>query len=122
MIRPVGKNISDRGPQFASKVFQAVCSGLGVRSTLSSAYHPQTDGESERVNQELEQYLQAFCNGDQTNWSQLLSTAEFTHNTRIHSATGLSPYEVLMGRKPTLAPPFQQNLQVPTTNDHLTTI
>src|ERR1700749_1278773 len=116
------KIISDRGPKFAYKVFQAVCSGLGVRSALSSAYHPQTDGESERVNQELEQYLRAFCNGDQTNWSKLLGTAEFAHNAKVHSATGLSPYEVLMGRKPTLAPPFQQNLRVPTANDRLTSI
>ena len=47
---------------------------------LSIVYHPETDGETERVNQELEQYLHAFCNYEQTNWPELLPYAEFTHN------------------------------------------
>ena len=54
--------ISDRGPQFASKVMQEIWERLGVKSSLSTAFHPQTDGETERVNQELEQYLRIFCN------------------------------------------------------------
>ena len=49
--------ISDRGPQFVSQVMQEVWSKLGVKSTMSTAFHPQTDGEAEHVNQELEQYL-----------------------------------------------------------------
>ena len=51
------KIISDRGPQFLSKLFRAVLKGLGVESALSTAYHPQTDGQSERWNQEIEAYL-----------------------------------------------------------------
>jgi transposase InsO family protein len=52
--------ISDRGPQFASKVMQEVWNKLGVKSIMSTAFHPQTNGETERVNQELEQYLRVF--------------------------------------------------------------
>jgi hypothetical protein len=53
--------ISDRGPQFASKVMQEVWNKLGGKSTMSTAFHPQTDGETERVNQELEQYLKSLA-------------------------------------------------------------
>jgi len=58
---------------------------------LSTAFHPQTDGQTERVNQELEQYLRIFCNFQQDNWAELIPFMEFAHNTRSHSATGKSP-------------------------------
>ena len=58
--------ISDRGPQFAAKFLRQVFSRLGIKSSLSTAYHPQSDGQTERVNQELEQYLRAFVNYRQT--------------------------------------------------------
>ena len=61
--------ISDRGPQFASKVMQEIWERLGVKSSLSTAFHLQTDGETERVNQELEQYLHIFCNYQADNWA-----------------------------------------------------
>ena len=56
------KIISDRGPQFASQVMKTITEGMGIRMALSTTYHPQTDGVTERVNQELEQYLRAYCN------------------------------------------------------------
>src|ERR1700733_11671735 len=64
--------ISDRGPQFTSKVMQEVWKKLNVKSTMSTAFHPQTDGETERVNQELEQYLRVFGNFQQDNWVNLI--------------------------------------------------
>ena len=54
--------ISDRGSQFASDTTRTLLKKLGVTSSLSTSYHPQTDGQTERFNQELEQYLRAFCN------------------------------------------------------------
>ena len=91
------KVISDRGPQFVSKVMREIWKKLGVKSALSMAFHPQTDGETERVNQELEQYLRVFCNFQADNWADLLPFMEFAHNARSHSATGKSPFEVWYG-------------------------
>jgi transposase InsO family protein len=54
--------ISDRGPQFASKFMKELCNALGIKRNLSMAYHPQTDGQTERINQEIETYLQSFIN------------------------------------------------------------
>ena len=92
--------ISDRGPQFAAKFLKHVFSRLGIKSSLSTAYHPQSDGQTERVNQELEQYLRAFVNYRQTNWAALLPMAEFTHNSRAHSATRVSPFQLVYGYDP----------------------
>ena len=86
--------ISDRGPQFASQVMQEVWNKQGVRSTMSTVFHPQTDGETERVNQELEQYRRVFRNFQQDNWAELIPFMEFAHNARQHSATGRSPFEI----------------------------
>lgn len=113
------KIISDRGPQFASKVTQSICKALNIRSALSTAFHPQTDGSTERVNQEFEQYLQAFCNGSMTNWPELLPTAEFAHNSKEHSATKKSPFELLMGYQPRFQPRIIPNPLIPTAKQHL---
>ena len=74
------KIISDRGPQFASKVFDKMLKLLGVKSVLSTAYHPQTDGTTEWVNQEIEAYLGIYCASHPEEWVAALSTLEFTHN------------------------------------------
>jgi Integrase zinc binding domain/Integrase core domain len=74
------KMISDRGPQFAAKAFRAMLSRLGVNLALSTAYHPQTDGTTERVNQEIEAYLAIYCHSHPETWKKNLATLEFTHN------------------------------------------
>ena len=74
------KIISDRGPQFASKVFVELLKLLGIKSVLSTAYHPQTNGTTERVNQEIEAYLGIYCASHPEEWVTALSTLEFTHN------------------------------------------
>ena len=76
--------ISDRGPQFAAQVTQEFWRKLGIKQKLSTAFHPQTDGESERVNQELEQYLRICGNFQQNDWATLLPIIEFAHNARPH--------------------------------------
>ena len=69
-------------------------------NNLSTAYHPQTDGQTERVNQELEQYLRMYINHHQDDWVDWISMAEFAHNNRTHSATGTSPFYVTSGFHP----------------------
>ena len=92
--------ISDRGPQFSSQFMRSLLSLLNISPLLSSAYHPQTDGQTERVNQDAEQYLRLFVNYQQDDWSDWLSLAEFAYNNRQHSATGHSPFFLNNGRHP----------------------
>ena len=73
---------------------------VGSKAALSTPYHPQTDGQSEQLNQELETYLRMFVNYQQDNWAKWLPIAEFAHNVKPHSATGRSPFELLQGFKP----------------------
>jgi len=94
------KIVSDRGQQFAAKFTLELNRLLGVQTALSTAYHPQTDGQTERTNQELEQYLRLYTNFMQDDWSNWLSTAEFAYNNRVHSATGFSPFFLEYGRHP----------------------
>ena len=78
------KFISDRGPQFAAHTFQKLLKLLNVTSKLSTAYHPQTDGATERVNQQVNQeikaYLSIFCSSYPDEWASKLYLVEFTHN------------------------------------------
>ena len=67
---------------------------LGIQTKLSTAYHPQTDGQTERINQELEQYLRVFINHRQEQWPDWLGMAEFAYNNKIHAATKNSPFKV----------------------------
>jgi hypothetical protein len=114
--------ISDRGPQFASKVMQEVWNTLNVKSTMSTAFHPQTDSETEHINQELEQYLQVSGNFQQDNWVKLIPFMEFAHNTRQHSATGKSPFEVWYGYQPEFIPPINFATNIPTVEECLHTL
>jgi len=66
---------------------------LGIKSKLSTAFHPQTDGQTERVNQELEQYLRMFIDDRQEQWPEWLGTAEFTYNNKAHSSTRMLPFK-----------------------------
>lgn len=86
------KIISDRGPQFASKFMKDLCKSLGINQNLSTAYHPQTDGQMERINQDVEQYLRIFTNFEQTDWADWLPMVEFQYNDKEHSATKQSPF------------------------------
>ena len=72
--------ILDRGPQFAIRFTKELWKKLGITTALSTAYHLETDRETEQVNQELEQHLGVFCNYKQTNWLKLLLYAKFVHN------------------------------------------
>ncbi len=79
---------------FVSKFMKDLYDLLQIKANASTAYHPQTDGQTEQVNQEVEKYLRIFINHLQDNWVEWLSLAAFVHNNRVHSATGKSPFEV----------------------------
>ena len=84
--------IFNQGPQFIAEFMKEVSQLLRMGLSPSTAYHPQTDGQTERVNQELEQYLHLFTNERQSNWDELILIAEFQYNNHIHSATQTIPF------------------------------
>jgi len=92
--------ISDWGAQFAAGMMKELNNLLGIQIKLSTAYHPQTDGQTERINQELEQYLRVFIDHRQEQWPDWLETAEFTYNNKIHTATKISPFKANYGQDP----------------------
>ncbi|SJL16280.1 uncharacterized protein ARMOST_19800 [Armillaria ostoyae] len=116
--------ISDRGPQFVSKFLQDLYKMLDIKGNASTAYHPQTDGQTERANQEIEKYLRIFINVRQTDWPEWLPLAAFQHNNRIHSATGKSPFFVNFGRNPRVAPDTHTHvaLRTPASEEFKTTM
>jgi hypothetical protein len=73
---------------------------LDIRLTPSTAYHPQMDGQTEQVNQEIEAYLRVFVSHCQDNWADWLLLAEFAYNNHIHSATCHTPFELDSGQHP----------------------
>jgi len=79
--------VSDRGPQFVALFTKELYRLLGIRISSSTAWHPQTDGQMECINQELNQFLCLFVNEWQDNWYDLLPIAEFQHNNHVHSVT-----------------------------------
>jgi hypothetical protein len=111
--------ISDRGLQFASKTAQHIYKMLGIKSSMSTAYHPQTDGQTERFNRELEQYLRIFCNYCQNDWVRLLPIAQFAHNSQVSAVTGKSPFQLLYGFNPRSYPAALQTSSWPAINDRL---
>lgn len=84
--------VSDRGPQFVSLIWKRICTVMKITRRLSTAFHPETDGSTERVNQELEAYLRCFVSYYQDDWEQLLPVAMLAINNRTSSATGMSPF------------------------------
>jgi len=94
------KVISNRGPQFIAAFMKELYRLLGIEAATSTAYHPQTDGQTEQVNQELEQYLWLFVRERQDDWYTLLPLAEFSYNNHIHSSTQQTPFLLDTGQHP----------------------
>jgi len=92
--------ISDRGPQFAAGLMRELNEMLGIKSKLSTAFHPQIDRQTERINQELEQYLRMFIDHRQEQWPEWLGTAEFAYNNKAHSSTRTLPFKANYGQDP----------------------
>jgi Chromo (CHRromatin Organisation MOdifier) domain len=98
------KIISGRDPRFAAHAFQELLKLLNIKSNLTTAYHPQSDGATERVNQEIKAYLSIYCTSHPEDWLHSLSTLEFTHNNRRHTEQIHSPFELIQGDNPISIP------------------
>ena len=84
--------VSDRGPQFVVELTKELNQMLGIKTKLSTVFHPQIDGQMEQMNQELEQYLRLFVEHRQRDWPEWLVTAEFAVNNKAHTATKILPF------------------------------
>jgi hypothetical protein len=100
--------VSDRDPLFISKFWRELFTIRGTQLRMSTAYHPETDGQTEVYNRVLEQYLRSFVHHKPSQWSKFLSLAEWSYNTSVHSSTGLTPYQITFGKPPPTIPQYIQ--------------
>ncbi|KAL8449407.1 hypothetical protein Emag_003588 [Eimeria magna] len=92
--------LSDRDPRFTAELWRLMCERFDIKRALSSSWHPQTDGQTERVHRTLEQTLRTYIQYDESAWEDLLPAVELAYNCTTHSSTGLSPFEVMIGENP----------------------
>ena len=92
--------ILDRGPQFVAGLMRELNKILGIESKISTAFHPQTDGQTEKINQELEQYLRIFIDYRQEQWPDWLGIAEFAYNNKVYLSTKTSPFKTNYRQNP----------------------
>jgi len=92
--------VTDRGSIFTSQFWSSLCFYMKARRKLSTTFHPQTDGQTERQNQTLEHYLRCYINYRQDDWVKWLPQAEFAYNNAAHSSTGTSPFFAMYGYNP----------------------
>ena len=92
--------VSDRDSRFTSTTWKEFLNVMGIRPRMSTSFHPQTDGQTERVNQVIEAYLRPYLNQKQDDWTDLLPMAEHAYNNSATSATGMTPFYANYGRHP----------------------
>ncbi|KAJ4756090.1 polyprotein [Rhynchospora pubera] len=109
--------ITDRDPLFTSKFWKEIMGSLGVKLNYSTAYHPQTDGQTERVNQCLENYLRCMIFYKQGKWHQWLYLAEHWYNTCFHSSLNCTPFQALYGYEPRELPSMLIKSQIEGSNN-----
>ena len=85
--------LTDNGPQFTAKFFQAVCAELGIQKVFTTAYHPQTNGQVERYNRTILASLRGYVAARQDDWDDFTSAVTFACNFRVHSSLGMPPFE-----------------------------
>jgi len=92
--------VSDRDSTFTGSFFIDLYNFLGIKRSMSTAYHPQTDGQTERINQVIESYLRSYCNYEQNDCASMLAMAEYAYNNSKHSSTKISPFYANYGFEP----------------------
>lgn len=105
--------VSDRGPQFTAQFWRAFCTLIGASVSLSSGHHPQSNGQTERLNQELETSLRCLAPHNPSSWSKQLTWVEYAHNSLPCSSSGLSPFQCTYGYQPPLFPALEKEVNVP---------
>ena len=115
------KIISDRDPCFTSHFRQELCKNLDIQQNISTTYHPQTDGASERTNQSLEQYLRLYCSTKQNTWHTWLPIVQYTKNSWPSATMKKTPFDLLIGYTPSVHQPTR-NSNIPTVNQRLDSI
>lgn len=103
--------MSDRDSVFLSKFWQELFALEGCSLNVSTAYYPQSDGQTEVVNRCLETYLRCMTSDKPHMWSKWLPLAEYWYNTNFHSATQSTPYEIVYGQPPPVYLPYQASLR-----------
>ncbi len=111
--------VSDRGPQFRSRVWNSLCQQLNINVSLTSGYHPQSNGQVERLNQEIIRFLRSYCHRNQNDWSRFLMWAEYAQNSLRKPSTGLTPFQCVLGFQPPLFPWLGEPSELPAVNDWL---
>ena len=101
---------SNRGSEFVSNFFRSLGTALDMRLHFTSGYHPESDGQTERTNQTLEQYLRVYCNYQQDNWSELLPLTEFAYNNAPSTTTSVSPFFANKGYHPNITVHPERNI------------
>src|SRR5205085_7742907 len=96
---------------------QAILKALNIDQKLSTAFHPQTDGQTERINSVLEQYLRCYINYQQSDWSSYLPIAQFAYNNAKHSSTELTPFYAVYGYHPKMSVQLPRSTKDETTAD-----
>ena len=94
---------SDQGPQFISNLWRSICKRLKIKANLSTAYHPETDGQTEQANQDVERGLRTYYNYMQDNWVKWLPIVEFSDNNNTSSATSLLLFYLNKGFHPRMS-------------------
>jgi hypothetical protein len=94
------ETISDRGTQFNNHFMERLYKLLGISPSFSTVYHPQTDGQTERINQVLDDYLRFYVSHRQDDWVPLIAIAEFAYNHSVSTTTGYSPFYIWYGEHP----------------------
>lgn len=104
--------VSDHDPRFTSELWKKFCRALDTKQKMSTAYHPQTDGQSERTNQTIEQMIRCALMGDETRWADVLPILVYAYNSMQQSSTKAAPFDLSYGFIP--PKPICQRLGVPT--------
>lgn len=111
--------VSDRGPQFNANLWEHLFKKLGCKINLSAPHHPETDGQTERVNGILKTYLRSYASHYQDNWVKLLPTARFNYNNTVSNSTLFSPFQLTYSFKPrSIADTLSRELNNSSTNNN----